>query len=261
MWQQVANFQLPQSIQSRIDSVNNLYINQGEIIPMYQQSLDAASGAMVNCDFFPLKITTLPTGFTPATLLEYFRTHINDFTTSAFSAYNFTFPNGVNFNDTTRFNSPYLNSVGALIHIGIIGNNGTVIESNYRNYTPPIWSNESHQFMFSTLHSPLDYAHPVGGNRGFGIYNSMSNPNEFTFYTMGVDRTWDWMDNIFDQTIFNGADQLWTNMQLSFKNFINTHGGQSSILSPVKARPKWSDVEKFLKNEIDYATLKSILGC
>ena len=42
----------------------------------------------------------------------------------------------------------------------------------------------------------LDYEHPEGGNRRFGIYSDPDHPGEYVFYTMVVDRAW---DLIFDK--------------------------------------------------------------
>ena len=276
MWQQVAQHLVPQTVKNRIDSVNNLFTSGAYTPPMamYQQTLNAASGAIVNCDFFPIKITQLPTGFTAKSLLEYFRLHMDDFVGSAnsFEPYFYTpAPFAPFIYDTARFNSSYQNSIGALIHIGILGNDGTVIQSGYTNYAPPVINHETHQFLYSTLHSPLDNSHPVAGNRAWGIYNSTGNPNQYTFYTMGVDRTWDWFDGIINNPnnplgsmIFDGADELWTTMQTNFIDFINSlPGGQAGYFSNhrVIARPKWDDVKEYLEGSIDWDTLKQRLGC
>lgn len=188
---------------------------------------------------------------------------------NTFNPYNYTWGifNPISFNDTTRFNAPYQNSVGALVKIGIGGNNGSVIESKYENYTSPSYSHESHQFMFSTLHTPLDNHHPVGGNRAFGIYNSTGYPNIYTFYTMGVDRTWDWMDgflNWMGNIVFNGGDALWSNMQTNMISFINSlPGGQAATFPTPKiiARPDWDDVEEYLRGFITWEILKQRLVC
>lgn len=269
MWKAVANFNLPISVKNRIDSINNIFISGSETppFPMYQQTLDAASGAMINCDFFPVNITSLPNGYTAKELLEYFRLNIDYF---AQPSVNFTpyiyqagaFGNVIN--DAVKFNAPYEESIGALIHIDILGNDGSVIISDYKNYSMPSFSHESHQFKFSTLHTPLDYSHPVGGTRAFGIYNSTSNPNQYTFYTMGVDRAWDWMDAIFETEIFDGSDNLWSNMQSNFISFINSlPGGSASIFSRshIIARPFYEQVDKYLKGKITFQQLKTILGC
>jgi len=34
----------------------------------------------------------------------------------------------------------------------------------------------------STVETPIDGDHPVAGNRRFGIYKTIENPNQWTFY-------------------------------------------------------------------------------
>lgn len=72
----------------------------------------------------------------------------------------------------------------AVVHIDMI-QGGSVILSDYQNsYLPSNY--QSHNFIFSTLVTPLDGFHPVSGNRKFGIYTDIS--GGFTFFTMGLDR-------------------------------------------------------------------------
>ncbi|MBS1571340.1 MAG: hypothetical protein JST62_02945 [Bacteroidetes bacterium] len=113
------------------------------------------------------------------------------------------------FADTGRWNSPYESSAGAIVHLDIAGNDGSVILSRYRNQIGTTGNYENHNFIFSTLNSPLDFRHPVAGNRRFGIYNTAERPDEWTFYTMGVDRTWDFYFELFEERGFDQADMLW----------------------------------------------------
>lgn len=149
-------------------------------------ALDNANGKVVNCDFYPLVINSLPAGFTAKTLLEYFRKNINRFSEPecTFDPYSYSFfPNS--FADTARWNAFYDASVGAIVHIDISFNDGSVILSRYRNQISINSNYENHNFMFSTLNSPLDFDHPVAGNREFGIYNTVDNLNRYFFYAMG----------------------------------------------------------------------------
>ncbi len=269
MWQGVANYQVPTSLINRIDSVNNLFTSSAfdPPMPMYQQTLTNASGAVVNCDFFPINITQLPTGFTAESLLDYFRKNLNDFSnaTTNWQPYTYTLGGfGPSINDATLFNESSQNSVGSLVHIGILGNAGTVMQTNYSSIAPPLYNYEHHSFIYSTLFSPLDFSHPVAGNRQFGIYNSPSNPNKYTFYTMGVDRIWNWLDDFaMRNTCFGGGDALWTSMQEKMKLFINTHGGQADnfVQQNIIARPNYGLIEQYLRKEITLAQLKTALGC
>ncbi|MEO6630354.1 MAG: hypothetical protein ABIN13_01490, partial [Mucilaginibacter sp.] len=153
-------------------------------------------------------------------------------------------------------------SKGALVHINM-ANNGTVIESDYQS------SPSGTYFRFSTLSSPLDFGHPVSGNRDFGIYPDPNNPGSYTFYTMGVDRISDWQfafANSFGSgpgAIFNGADALWTAMQNNMINYINSHGGHAQFYPnhSNKARPDWDLVKDYLEGRKTFEDLKQEMGC
>ncbi|NNU33808.1 hypothetical protein HK413_06020 [Mucilaginibacter sp. S1162] len=113
--------------------------------------------------------------------------------------------------------------------------------------------------------SPLDFNHPVSGNREFGVYPDPNNPGSYTFYTMGVDRTSDWFFSTINtfNTVFNGADQLWTAMQGNMINYINTHGGHAQYYGRKNyiARPNYNLVKDYLNGKISLAQLKSKIGC
>ncbi|WP_181955290.1 hypothetical protein [Filimonas effusa] len=258
-WRALAQWIVPQPIKNRVDSLQNAmqfqFFNSFEI-----QELDNAAGPVVNCDFFPVRIKRLPTGFSAKTLTEHFRTHINDFIDPDLNISFTPYSHGT-FSDAALFNSPYEASNGALIHINM-PNNGTVIQTFYSNNSTP--GNESHRFRFNTMQSPLDDNHPVSGTREFGVYSSKDQAGEFVFFTRGVDRTSDWMFALSNQydMVFDGADDLWENMQKNMIKFINDNGGDASYYSPsqVTVRPKWEDVKDYLKGIIDWDTLKTLLG-
>lgn len=262
MYQRISQFLPNQYVRNRVDSIRNVAPNW--IVDNFNiQSLDEAFGPTVNCDFFPLRITSFPNGMNQRSFLEYFRTHLNDFITPPEDANFAPYANG-NFNDTSKWNSPYESSLGALVHIYINPDNGTVLLSDYQQVNTGI--TQKNRFKFTTMSSPLDHEHPVAGNREFGIYNTNEFPNEFTFYTMGVDRTWD-LWNTLGEFAFNGfqqADNLWLNVQQNVSNYINsTPGGNAAFYSKraYTARPQWEDVKDFLRGLITFETLKQRLGC
>jgi hypothetical protein len=270
MYQRVAQFTPSQYVKDRIDSIKNV-ASTWMVDNFYTTNVNSASGDVVNCDFFPVRITQLPTGFTPESLLEYFRKNINQFVDSSldvsFEAYDDNPNAATHFYDTARFNAFGVNSIGALIHIHMT-NDGSVIESDYYNNNTP--GSEKHRFTFTTMATPLDFSHPVAGNREFGVYRSTDplHPNEFVFYTMGVDRTSDWVFDLGNSMLngFAKADKLWNSVQKNMINFINkpSSGGQAQYYGPpasVKARPKWEDVKDYLKGLITWEILKQRLGC
>lgn len=258
MFQDVAQYVGPLTVGQR---VNALGLQENWPDSFFDQfnitSLFGAYGAVVNCDFFPVRITQLPPGMTMASLTEYFRLNMTNFISpslnTSFSPYvdNYT-------NDTNLFNSPGAQSLGALVHIHM-KDNGTVIESGYDN-------TDSHaSFKFSTMDSPLDNDHPVAGTREFGVYQDPNRPGEYTFYTMGVDRTSDWLFSAFNYNgaVFAGADQLWSDMQNNMIAFINLRGGSAGYYNQKSyiARPDFALVKNFLQGNQTYQQLLHQIGC
>lgn len=278
MYQSVAQHLPSQEILNRLDSLSAVSIVNGDE-PFKILRADSAKGLEVNCDYFPLRITLLPfkngisgARFTHTELLEYFRLNINSFITPSvgvnFSPYNF---NGIN--DFIKFNQPSSQADGALVHINMTPLDGTIIQSGHiSSISTTAGLANSLSFTFSTVWSPLDGYHPVSGNRRFGIYRSPTNPSEFTFYTMGVDRIstdlfnfGDWLNqNILQSSSgFENADELWTDMQTNMMNFVNSKRGSASLYSKqrVTARPLWGLVGQYLMGQISLDTLKLLMGC
>jgi hypothetical protein len=269
MWQEVSSFTPIPYIYNRMDSVlgvinsNNFLFNQ----QIAQQSLDDAYGTVVNCDFFPVKITSLPTGMTSDSLLEYFRKNLDTFCNPvcSFSPY-FLYSSNPNntfftFSDSIKFNSVRQNSLGSLIYIDISGDDGVVVLSDYHN------SNISgYSFTFTTLKAPGAFNHPVAGHRKFGIYPDPLHGG-YNFYTMGVDRAFDMVSAIVEPLVLNGGENLWKTMQNKMVSFINSNGGVASKFNfgsnipYISARPNYTAVRMFLQNQITYAELLIIMGC
>lgn len=283
MYQDVASFTASPNVLNRLDSIRNIVGSTINMDNWNIQNLNDADGAVVNCDYFPLQINSFPinpqTGiaYTPADYLEYFRKNINSFITSPVEAsFNCDFdvqlpntPPGTTWNDCIKFNLPFNQSVGAVWHINIPGplgtsNDGSVIISGYED---TIYTGGSHHINFtvSTLETPFDFEHPVAGNRRFGLFNTLAAPNTWTFYTMGVDRVNNWLDDRFIQRyMFQQADALWNNVlgNVAF-SIANSSGGSANYYQQHSyiARPQWENVKAYLKNEITLAQLKSALGC
>ncbi|HRN72744.1 MAG TPA: hypothetical protein PLM81_06430 [Ginsengibacter sp.] len=269
MWQNVAQFTPSQYVKDRIDSIRNAL--PGWIVDDYNiQSLTEASGAIVNCDYFPVRITQMPTGFTPESLLEYFRTHINSFIDSSLEMSFAPYYQGTIFNDSLKFLAPYDSSIGSLWHLDLGAQEGSVVESGYNHIVDSNY--QSHYFTISTIETVTDFEHPVAGNRRWGLFSDSRHQGEFTFYTIGVDRIWDnWfvLGDFVNQYVlgnlsgFQRADQLWSSLQSKMALFIIDHGGHAEYYSPpsIIARPKWKDVADYLKGTIDFLALKQKLGC
>ena len=80
MFQRIAQFKVPQGVKDRLNWVKTQAPNF--IVGNFNlQQLEEASGPVVNCDFFPVKIDKLPNGMNAQEFLEYFRLNINSFVT------------------------------------------------------------------------------------------------------------------------------------------------------------------------------------
>lgn len=263
-YQTVATYQPPASVFNRISDI----ISQNT--PAYTpnnfkiKTLANATGPVVNCDYFYIKINSLPylngTQMTADQLLEYFRTHINDFIGSSvdvdFQPYTHFIAGSVNINETTKFNSSYESSLGAVIHIDML-NDGTIIESGYsRNAVA-----DQHSFTFTTMYSPLDGDHPVSGNRRFGIFKLNG---AHYFYICGVDRTNDYLTTLvnYGDLAFDGADALWHSVQAGMLDFCDTHQADAVAAEEKIARPEWEGpIIQFLKGQMTIQQFKDALNC
>lgn len=282
-WQNIASFQLPQNLKDRLDNLSTQVIsNPFGPDHYYQQTLDNAEGGIVNCDYFPIKITSIPQGHTPESLLEHFRLNISDFITdhskNTFEPYVVGCDPMGNFcvDDREWYTRSKENAVGSLVHIKIRSDlapddyplDGTVILSNYTVKEPPTYSSYFNQFMFTTIYSLMDKEHPVAGNRAFGIFSNPNAAGEYILYMSGVDRAWSKADQLINWAMngisFTEGDKLWEDVQQNFIKWVNNlPGGKADYFSKKKivSRPDWDDVKKFLKKEITFNELKNRLNC
>jgi hypothetical protein len=251
-WKTLANHPVPVSIKNRLFQINgqtHWYQDDFAI-----QNLDIASGPEINMDLFPVRITSMPykpgtnQRYTHAEFFDFFRKNINQFAETFTPIVNSSY--GIN--DTSLWFSN--NPLGALIHIEIPGDNGTVVCSGYN----------SQAWIFTTIKAPitLDGLHPVSGNRLFGY--SVDSNGFMYLYTRGVDRFTKLIGNstltyLTENFAFSKADELWKGMQTKLENYINSpqNGGLANKLESKTYRPAYSKIKDYLKNK---APLSS-LGC
>jgi hypothetical protein len=265
----IGNFQVPTSVINRLDTLNSIYYTYTNVpnfvnSPFYVRDLNSAHGAIVNCDYFPIHITTLPTingvQWTAQQLFDYFRRNKNNFLDTSIAKFKpyIDLPFII---DTTWYNT---NPMGALLHLSMI-NDGTVVVSDYYSTL------DSSRYIVSTINSPLDGIHPVSGNRVWGI-NVDHTYGGYNFYTSAVDRItnpfFDLLNDIGEITPipsgFEQADNLWRSMQVNMINFINNNQGNASYytgVNEVKFRPIWFLLKEFLKGNISLQQLKAAMGC
>jgi len=250
-WQQVAQHVPPQSV---IDKLNSLDDNYTSILSgdWEIQYIEEANSPIVNMDYYPIRITTLPkdpaTGikFTPEGFFNHVRKNLGAFfqgSGTEFGPYNST--EGIVWNS-----SNYLSAIMRFdIDVSLVGvlpgqQDGSVICS-YVNGN--VW-------RFTTIESPRDWNHPVSGTREFGL--EVNPDGTYTFYTRGVDRVAEPFDQFMGklpntQNAFDGGDALWSQFQLNLVSFVNSpvNGGSSQSLAKVVNRPDWEKVKAVLRGE------------
>lgn len=253
-WQTVAQHNIPQSVKDKLQNIKN----QTSWWSNWQiTDLDDGASSRINMDVFPVQISSLPNKpnttqkYTPEEFFNFFRLNLNlfaeKFTPIVDSYY------GIN--DLNLWNSS--NPLGALLHIEIPIDNGTVICSGFG---PKAW-------VFSTIKAPMsmgyDGIHPVSGNRLFGYYVD-PNDNKMYIYTRGVDRVSQIATNfpnlanyLIEEGTFIGADKLWKGMQDKLSYYINSNGGNANKLPEKTYRPNYVKVRKYLKGQAPISSL----GC
>lgn len=235
-WKNVGEFKPSQSVVNKIKELdeNSTRFFTGDFDI---QTLEEAKGKVVNMDFFAVDINSLPNGYTAESFLNQIRLNFNSFINtdySSFHPYDFV---DTGSNEEQIWNSG--NPLGAIIHIEIPIDEGSVICSDY----------DASQWKFTTISAPYDWVHPVSGTREFGFYENAN--GKYTFYTRGVDRiTQNFNEILGARATFNGADNLWKSFQDGIMNFVNSNGGSAIKLDPVIGRPDWDLVEAFINGEV-----------
>ena len=270
MHSEVGSYAVPTDVLTRIASIQSA--NAPTYTPSNFKVQDVNNGiGVVNVDYYPVDIATLPktsagVRMTPLEFLEYFRKNINSFatSTSVFSPYYHYVAGSVNIDEASKFNSANISSKGAVVHIDIPLDDGTVVESDYYSNT----TTNNYWFTFTTMTSVLDGSHPLGGNRRFGLFPKAG--GGYTFYIAGVDRIWSWSTALANWGSsdygFESADELWAAVQTNVKNYVSTHSGTASLPSGTHtnwaARVDWEGTAKlFLQGQITLEQLKISLDC
>ncbi len=267
--------------QSVIDRINNIKLQYSqhikilkdpltgfpidEIKPeLYVQTLNDAGGSIVNCDYFPVHITSLPyinnVQLTPQELLNYFRKNFNTFIDNSIATFS-PYADAV-VDDNALWNSD--NPLGAMLHLKML-NDGTVIVSDYQISNLNTLNNH---FTVTTMCTPLDGLHPVSGNRSWGIQPDIN--GGYTFYVQGVDRITtsfiqllDDVGSLFGPNGMDMADKLWRSLQDGMIKFIKDNGGNAEKYQTpdIILRTDFDAVKQFFQGVISKDELKKKLGC
>jgi hypothetical protein len=272
----IASYTPPQAVQDHIDNIisnnSSVYTSGNTFIQKIQNGR-----GVVNLDLFPVHIQQLPKNasgvtMTPLEFLEYFRKNLSHPVLPAgnasFAPYYHYVAGSVNIDESNRFNSNDVNSLGSLISIDM-ADDGTVILSDYYINS----TTESYWFTFSTMKMPFglvgDGTHPVAGNRRFGIQKNLN--GGWNFYIAGADRAWNMAVAVANQNYipwwnyfgFHDADLIWEAVQNSVINYVNNNQGQASFYPThhYALRANWLQVGNYLMGNITLDQLKAQLGC
>ena len=182
---------------------------------MSVQRISDAVGAL-NLDRYEVRISSVPSGHTAESLLEYVRTHLNDFLDTGNSEF---IPYTVGDDDVKWTSS---SPVGAVFKIDIIGpDNAAVVASLV----------EPRRWRFTTIHTEWSGDHPVSGHREFGVRTDAD--GTVVAYTRGADRA---TDGLGEGIAFFGADRLWKSFQAKLVDWVNSNGGSASAPTPFSQR-------------------------
>jgi hypothetical protein len=243
-WQDLAQLTPPQSVINKLESLGNTF---GQISI---QNIENAAGTVVNMDYFSVNITNLPNNMSPDEFFTEVRTNLNNFINTDYAEFSPYSAYGYPFDEAYIWNSS--NPMGAILSIDIAApaDDGSVVVS----------AHNFNSWAFTTLRDPLNFTHPVSGNREFGF--KQNDDGSYTIFTRGVDRITNRIDNFvatnFLQNPFQDPDALWESFQSSIEDYVNNNNGSASIETPNAFRPDWDEVKDVVLGE---KPISSIDGC
>jgi len=224
----------------------------------YYHPIEDGYGAL-NLDFYAVQIVDLPsvagTKHTAESMLNAVRRTFNNFldqSISPFEAYDLSGVDAATWDSATP--------VGAVMHF-LVKTPGTVKDDKASvvaaEYAPDHW-------IFSTLPTPNDDAHPVSGNRQFGVailragdalpdvYQKAGVTIDNTkgdalyFYTRGADRCTSAVDHfasVMGNVVFTGGHACWLALQQKLTAWIIQGGGQAVVAGNVSERWDWNIIK------------------
>jgi len=249
-WIATAKFTVDQTTENKLRAMENI-IKPGSYNSYLTniQNINNAYSTVVNMDYFPIDVRTLPVvngkRLTPEQFIGHIRKNINSFIDTDYSEFKPYVYSGVN--ETNLWNSANPKNAVVAIDIGA-PDNGSVIVSNYN----------SSGWTFTTIFEPMYGQHPVSGNRDFGFTKNSN--GSYTFFTKGVDRL-----TSLDLTIiqnatgipFSKADALWTSFQKGVADFVNKNGGNAGASKQEIYRPNWDQVKAVIDGKAPLSSLST----
>jgi hypothetical protein len=225
-WSDLISFRPPEAIQEAAKKKTDWGVAS------CVQAIERGKGP-INIDYYPVKITKMPTIAgalaTPEILLRHIRLHLNEMVNKSLAEFE-----PFDAIEQTKWNST--NPLGAIIHIDMAPgsvpsgpDDGSVVTSSV---TPRSWT-------FSTIWISSDQGHPVSGSRMLGYTDN--GDGTYTFYTRGADRLTSALDDSMQKTIFAVQHELWMSFQNGVATYVNAcaQGGTAMIEQPVSERYDW----------------------
>lgn len=196
----------------------------------------------VNLDIYSVEISRFPVvkgaALTPEQLVQHIRLNLNDFIDQRIAEFRpFDEANRARWEDATP--------TGAILLIdmklwGISPDSGCVV-TTLRSPREWIFSTVRSGHPIAALIGNEAAAHPVSGNRAFGIYRTAD--GKHVFYSVAADRPTQWIDEVMaERVVFKKADELWQSMQEKVVKFINDNSGAAAKKTAQAMRYKWDAV-------------------
>jgi hypothetical protein len=198
------------------------------------QKIEDASATKINFDRYAVNVTRLPSKYTAAKLFEFMRKNLNDFFDR-----NYSTVAGITDKDSTKWSGPGEAPLGSIMLfkipvVGPAGEEAAVITS----------VSASNRWIFTPVKIGLvcPGEHPVSGNREFG-YRDVGG-GIYQFYTRAADRATGICLGMGENTIYEGADNLWKSWQSKLVSFVAANNGSAKALERVFHQPNWVEVKK-----------------
>jgi GH24 family phage-related lysozyme (muramidase)/uncharacterized protein YycO len=224
-WESLISFRPPASIQAAV---------KGKGANWHVHRLEDAYGD-INLDYYPVSVSRLPAigGRTVSAgeLLSYIRLNINSFVDSRMAEFS---PYDSGEAKVWSSSAP----LGSVVHIDMKAFGGWL---NPDDGSVVVSESAPDHWIFSTIWTVMDMAHPVSGNRQFGYAAEQS--GGYVFYTRGADRTTGLLDLAAMSVVYSSAHNLWLSFQSRLEAFINGNSGSASAGSATSIRTPWPEIQ------------------
>jgi N-acetyl-anhydromuramyl-L-alanine amidase AmpD len=193
------------------------------------QHIEDAVGDL-NLDFYKVRINRFPSGMTAQSLLARFISDTNSFVDSGICSFD-------PYDSSDAALRASADPVGACLNLDI--------NRSAPFYDPRGWDDAAivisakgpagqptQFYTVTTINTPNTGDHPVSGHRQFGYYVE---DGVTYFYTRGADRA----TLAFPGTegaIYSGGEALWRSFQRTLSQFINSQGGEATVVAPFSER-------------------------